>query len=351
MLLDTGLVAAHLPDVPPRVRALEALGYDGVYTYEGQSDPFLPLVLAAEHTARIELATAVALAFPRSPMTLAYTAQDIHVQSSGRLILGLGAQIRTHVEKRYSAPYDHPVERMREFVLALRAIWRCWNEGERLDFRGRFYRHTLMTPIFVPPTSPWGVPRVFLAAVQPRMTEMAGEVADGVYVHPLHSRAFLEERFLPALERGLATGGRTRAQCAVACQALLVTGADDAELAAQETMIRQQLAFYASTPAYRPVLDVHGWGDVQEELRALSKRGRWVEMAGLVTDDMLDAFAVRGTPEELPDKLAARYGGIADRLSLVTYAGIETADRERWAAVLRAVKAIPGRAAAPAARA
>ena len=342
MRVDAGLVAMHLADVPARVRELEALGYDGLFTFEGQTDPFLPLVLAAEHTSRAQLYTAVAIAFPRSPMTLAYTAHDLQVQSSGRFALGLGAQIRTHVEKRYTAPYDHPAARMREFVLALSAIWRCWNEGERLDFRGRFYRHTLMTPIFVPARSPWGPPPVWLAAVQPRMAEVAGEVADGLLVHPLNSRRFLDERLLPALDVGLARGGRTRAQCRVGCQVLAVTGATSAEVEQSATMIRQQLAFYGSTPAYRPVLEVHGWGALQEELHALSKQGRWVEMGDRISDEMLDTFAVRGLPEELPAQLVARYGGVADRLSLMTYAGLELSARERWRAVVSAVRQIPG---------
>lgn len=338
MRIDAGLTITQLADVPPKARDMEALGYDGVFTFEGQTDPFLPLVLAAEHTSRVQLMTAVALAFPRTPMTLAYVGHDLQVQSSGRFVLGLGAQIRTHVEKRYGAAWSPPVARMREYVLALRAIWRCWNEGERLDFRGRFWTHTLMTPIFVPAPSPWGPPKVFLAAVQPKMTEAAGEVADGIFVHPFHSTRFLDERLLPSLERGLAKGGRTRAGFEIGAQVLLITGADDEAIEQSAVMVRQQLAFYASTPAYRPVLEVHGWGDLQTELHALTKQGRWVEMGGLVTDEMLDAFAVRGTPEELPAKLRARYGRRVERLSLGTYAGLETSDRDRWKAVVAALR-------------
>ncbi|HEV7735699.1 MAG TPA: TIGR03617 family F420-dependent LLM class oxidoreductase [Candidatus Binatia bacterium] len=340
MKVDAGLTAVHLTDVPKTAREIETLGYDGLFTFEGQADPFLPLVLAAEHTSRVELATGIALAFPRSPMNLAYLGHDLQVQSSGRFVLGLGSQIRTHIEKRYSAPWSHPAARMRELVLAVRAIWRCWNEGEKLDFRGRFYTHTVMTPIFVPSASPWGPPRVVLAAVQPRMTEVAGEVADGVLVHPFNSRRFLQTSLVPSLERGLAKAGRTRAQCGIAVQTLLVTGTTDEEIAQSAQMVRAQLAFYGSTPAYRPVLEAHGWGPLQEELHALTRQGRWGEMGDLVTDDMLDTLAVVGTLDEIPGKLAARYGDIADRLSLVSYAGLERTAREQWMAMLAAVKTV-----------
>jgi probable F420-dependent oxidoreductase len=346
MKIDGGLTTFHLPEVPAHAREIEALGYDGLFTFEGKSDPFLPLVLAAEHTERVELATAVALAFPRSPMNLAHIGHDLQVQSRGRFILGLGSQIKTHIEKRFSAVWSRPAARMREMVLALHAIWRCWNEGERLNFRGEFYRHTLMTPIFEPGRSPWGPPRVFLAGVQPRMTEVAGEVADGLLVHPFNSRRFLDTSLLPALERGIARGGRSRADCAVACQVLIVTGLDEEERRQNATAIRQQLAFYGSTPAYRPVLEAHGWGELQEELHALSKQGRWIEMGEHVTDEMLDTFAVCGSIAELPARLAARYGGVVDRLSIISYAGIERSARERWQAMLAELKRIEPRSPA-----
>jgi probable F420-dependent oxidoreductase len=338
MKIDCGLTTFRLDEVAAHAREIEALGYDGLFTFEGKGDPFLPLVLAAEHTERLDLSTAIALAFPRSPMNLAYIGHDLQIQSKGRFILGLGSQIKTHIEKRFSAVWSLPAARMRELVLAVRAIWRCWNEGEKLDFRGRFYRHTLMTPVFDPGPSPYGPPRVFLAAVQPRMTEVAGEVADGLLVHPFHSRRFLDESLFPALERGLEKGGRGRSACAVACQVLLVTGTSEAERRDNATPIRQQLAFYGSTPAYRPVLEAHGWGELQDELHALSKQGRWVEMGECITDEMLDTFAVCGVVEELPAKLEERYAGIADRLALVSYAGLERSARERWMAMLAAVK-------------
>jgi probable F420-dependent oxidoreductase len=339
MLLDAGLTTLELAGVPQAARDLEALGYDGLFTFEGKGDPFLPLALAAEHTQRVALGTAVALAFPRSPMSLAYIGNDLQVQSRGRFILGLGAQIRTHIEKRYSAAYDRPVARMRELVLAMRAIWRCWYEGARLDFRGEIYRHTLMTPIFEPSPNPYGPPLVFLAGVQPRMTAVAGEVADGIIVHPFNSRRFLDADLMPALQRGLTRGGRARADCSVMCQVLLATGFSDAEREVGLGMVRQQLAFYASTPAYLPMLEAHGWGAVQAELHTLSKRGEWAAMGDCISDEMLMTFAVVGAPEEIPALLHARYAGVADRLMLVHYSALDGEARQRGRAMLDATRA------------
>ncbi len=338
MKIDAGLTTFRLDEVPAAARAIEDQGYDGLFTFEGKGDPFLPLVLAAEHTERVELATAIALAFPRSPMTLAYLGHDLQVQSKGRFILGLGSQIKTHVEKRYSAVWSHPAARMRELVLAVRAIWQCWNEGTRLEFRGRFYTHTLMTPIFEPGPSPYGPPRIFLAGVQPRMTEVAGEVADGLLVHPLNSRRFLEGMLLPAIERGLAKSRRRRQDFAVSCQVIVATGTSADEVAQSAQLARQQLAFYGSTPAYRPVLEAHGWGALQDELHALSKRGEWVAMGERIPDEMLEAFAITGLPEELPGKRNARYGGLVERLALISYAGVEGTDRARWTATLQHIR-------------
>ena len=338
MQIDGGLTTLELAQVPAAARDLAALGYDGLFTFEGKGDPFLPLVLAAEHAPGLTLGTAVAIAFPRSPMHLAYIGHDLQAQTQGRFVLGLGAQIRTHVEKRFSAVYDHPVARMRELVLAMRAIWRCWYEGERLDFRGRFYRHTLMTPIFEPAPHPFGPPKVFLAGVQPRMTAVAGEVADGLIVHPFNSRRFMERDLLPALDQGVARGGRARRDVTVMCQAMVATGFSDAERELATTMVRGQIAFYASTPAYRPVLEAHGWGPLQEELHALSKRGEWGEMGERITDEMLATFAAMGTPDEIPAQLRARYGGLADRLMLVHYSTLTGDAREEWKAMLEAVR-------------
>lgn len=339
MKVDAALTAQDLASVPAEVREIERLGYDGTFTFEGPHDPFFPLVLAAEHSTKLDLATAIAIAFPRSPMQLANVGHDLQVQSKGRFILGLGSQIKPHIEKRFSATWTKPVARMREMVLALRAIWRCWNEGEKLDFRGEFYRHTLMTPFFSPPKSPYGPPRVFLAGVGRPMTTITGEVADGLFVHPLNSPKFLRETTLPALETGFARGGKTRDAFEIACQTMVVTGFDEEEMKRAEMGTRMQIAFYGSTPAYRVVLDAHGWGAMQDELNALTKQGRWGEMGALVTDEILDTFAVRCTPDELPARLHARYAGLVDRLSLVCHASPHRTDPERWADVIARCRA------------
>ena len=334
MKVDAALLAQDLAAVPAEVRQIEAQGYDGTFTFEGPHDPFFPLVLAAEHSERLELATAIAIAFPRSPMQLANVGHDLQLQSKGRFILGLGSQVKAHIEKRFSATWTKPVARMREMVLALRAIWRCWNENEKLDFRGEFYRHTLMTPFFNPGPSPYGPPRVFLAGVGRPMTAVAGEVGDGLFVHPLNSPKFIRETTLPALDAGFARAGKQRAAFEIACQAMVITGFTDEEMARAEAGTRMQIAFYGSTPAYRVVLEAHGWGELQTELNALVRQGRWGDMGGLVTDEVIDTFAVRCTPDQLPDRLRARYAGLVDRLSLVCHATPQKTDPERWADVV-----------------
>ena len=339
MKIDAPLLATDLSDVPAEARSLEQLGYDGAFTFEGQHDPFFPLMLAAEHSTRLELATAIAIAFPRSPMQLANVGHDLQVFSKGRFILGLGSQIKPHIEKRFSATWSKPVARMREFVLALRAIWRCFNENERLDFRGEFYRHTLMTPFFNPGPSPFGPPRVFLAGVGRPMTRVAGEVADGLFVHPFNSPEFIRATTLPALQEGFARAGRTRDGFAINCQALVITGFSEEELRQAEMGTKMQLAFYGSTPQYRCVFETHGWGEAQTELNALSKQGRWMEMAALIDDRMLDAFTVRAEPGEVAARLRARYGGLVDRLSLICHSQPQRTNPARWAEVIAACRA------------
>jgi probable F420-dependent oxidoreductase len=344
MRIDAPLLATDLAAVAGEALEIERLGYDGAFTFEGAHDPFFPLLLAAEHARNLELATAIAIAFPRSPMQLANVAHDLQVFSGGRFILGLGSQIKPHIEKRFSATWSKPAARMREMVLAVRAIWRCFNEGERLDFRGEFYRHTLMTPFFNPGPSPSGPPRVFLGGVGASMTRVAGEVADGLFVHPLNSPEFLRATTLPALREGFARAARPAgadgrpAGFEIAVQALVVTGFDADAMTQAETMTRMQLAFYGSTPQYRCVLEAHGWGELQGELNALSKQGRWMEMSGLIDDAMLDAFAIRCEPEDVPGRLHARYGAIADRVAILCHAQPHATHPAAWAEVLARCK-------------
>lgn len=339
MKIDAPFLATELADVPAEARALESLGYDGIYTFEGQHDPFFPLLLAAEHTRRLELATAIAIAFPRSPMQVANVGHDLQVNSRGRFILGLGSQVKAHIEKRFGASWSRPVARMREFVLALRAIWRCWNEGEKLDFRGEFYQHTLMTPFFTPPPSAFGPPRVLIGGVGGPMTAVAGEVADGLFVHPFHSAEFLRATTLPALEKGFARSGRRREGFEIACQTLLITGFSEEEMRQAEEAARMQLAFYGSTPQYRVVLETHGWGDAQTELNRLSKQGRWMEMGALIDDRMLEAFTVRCVPNEVGPRLADRYQGLIDRVALFCHSQPQRSHPEEWAEVIAGIRA------------
>ncbi len=307
-------VVGQLSHVPAAAKALERRGYDGCWTAEINHDPFLPLTLAAEHTARIELGTSIAVAFARNPMTVAQTGWDLHEYSQGRLLLGLGSQIKPHIEKRFSMPWGQPVARMREFVLALHEIWACWRDGTRLAFDGEFYTHNLMTPMFVPQPQPYGVPKVFLAAVGDRMTEMCGEVADGLIAHAFSTPRYFREVTIPTLTRGIQRAGRQRSDVEVASPLFVVTGRDEQELAAASVPTRKQIAFYASTPAYRRVLELHGWGDLQTELHRLSRAGDWDTMGSLIDDTMLGEFAVVAPIDEVVRTIRDRCDGLIDRV-------------------------------------
>jgi len=334
MKIDAGLFG-KLEDVPTRVKELEDEGYDGCISAEMASDPFFPLVLAAEHSERIELMTSIAVAFARNPMTLANLGHDLNAYSKGRFILGLGSQIRPHVVKRFSMPWSKPAARMRELIQAMRDIWGCWYEGQKLDFRGEFYSHTLMTPMFTPTNTQYGPPRVFLAAVGPLMTEVAGEVCDGMLVHGFTTPRYLRETTLPALERGLAKAGRSRGDLELSLPAFVVTGQDEKAWEATRTAVARQVAFYGSTPAYRGVLELHGWGELQSELNALSKQGQWVEMGQCISDEILEEFAVVAQPQEVAEKLGQRFGGVVDRVTC-TFPFVGEEDRRAFMEVLRA---------------
>jgi probable F420-dependent oxidoreductase len=333
MKVDGGLGA--ISTAGDTARSLEAAGYDGAWSAETSHDPFLPHVLAAEATEAIELGTGIAVAFGRNPMTLANTAWDLQMHSQGRFLLGLGSQIKPHITKRFSMPWSSPAARMREMILAIRAIWDCWDGDGTLDFRGDFYTHTLMTTFFNPGPCPYGHPKVFVAAVGPKMTEVAGEVADGMLCHGFTTASYLQEATLPSLETGLAKAGRTRADLELSIPAFIVTGTSEEEMARSSIGVRRQVAFYGSTPAYRPVLDHHGWGDLQGELNRLSKQGEWHAMGDLIDDEVLDAFAVVAEPHDVAEALLARWGGLVDRISF--YAPYET-DRDTWLPVANSLK-------------
>lgn len=317
MLVD-GSITNDLMRVPGHATEAEKAGYDAVWGSETNHDPFLPLLLAAEHTERIELGTGIAVAFARNPMTTAATAWDLNAFSGGRFLLGLGSQIRPHIEKRFSMPWSHPAPRMHEFVLAMRAIWDTWQHGTKLEFRGEYYNHTLMTPFFTPEATDYGPPKVFLAAVGETMTGVAGEVADGMLVHGFTTEAYLRDVTVPAVLAGLQASGRSRSQFQFMYGIFVVTGDTEEATARASVATRKQIAFYASTPAYRPVLERHGWGDLQSELNTLSKRGEWDTMGTLIDDEVLDAFAVVAPPDGVAEAILARVGDVVDRVSLYT---------------------------------
>jgi probable F420-dependent oxidoreductase len=305
----TGDIASTVADV----RRLEGLGIDGLFCAETAHDPFISATLAVEHSTHAEVGTGIAVAFARNPMTVAMSAHDLQRYSGGRFILGLGSQIKPHIEKRFSMPWSHPAPRMHEFIAAMRAIWRSWNEGERLAFRGDYYQHTLMTPFFAPPPSEHGAPKVFLAAVGEQMSLVAGRVADGLFVHGFSTQPYLRDVTWPAVDRGLSENGRGREHFEMTGLVFVVTGGEPQSLEEADRLTRKQIAFYGSTPSYLPVLEHHGWGDVQRELNTLSKRGEWDAMGGLITDEMLDAFAIRCAPDEVGRAVLARYGGLLAR--------------------------------------
>lgn len=328
--VDATLRGVPLADVATHIREAERNGFAGAFVTETNSNPFLPLALAAADTDRIEIGTGIALAFPRSPMDIAYTAWDLQALSGGRFVLGLGSQVRAHVERRFGNVWSHPARRMAEYVRALRAIWSAWEDGTPLEFEGEFSRHTLMPPEFRPAPQPHGAPPVLLAAVRSRMVQVAGEHADGLLVHPLHTPLYLHETVWPALERGFERGDRRRGDFQVSAAVFLATNDDEREA------IRRRVAFYGSTPGYRDVLEAHGWGDLHRRLHALSRSGDWDRMAGLVDDEVLETFCIHGHDgATIREELHRRYEpGTVDRINVH---GGDRSNLEGWAPLAAAV--------------
>ena len=307
------MLSADLDMAPLSIAELEARGYDAAFSAEINNDPFFPLVLAAEHSRNIALTTSISVAFARNPMTMANLAWDLNQYSRGRFTVGLGSQIKPHITRRFSMPWSKPAARMREFIQAMQAIWACWERGDKLDFNGEFYQHNLMTPMFTPSRTAYGAPGVNLAAVGPLMTEVAAEVANGVIAHGFTTVQYLREVTLPAVEKGLEKSGRAREEFDISAPIMVVTGVNE-EAFEQSTMaVKSQLGFYASTPAYRPVLEAQGWGDLLTEANQLTREGRWEDMANLITDEILNAFAVVTEDiQQVPALLKQRYGGLVD---------------------------------------
>ena len=292
----------------------EQHGYDCAWIPEVSHDPFPVLAIAANHTNSIQLGTAIAVTFARNPMSMAVVANDLQLYSEGRFLLGVGSQVKAHITKRFSMQWSAPAERMREFILAMRAIWHSWATGEKLHFVGEFYRHTLMTPFFNPGPNPFGSPPVILAGVGPQMTRVAGEVADGFFLHGFTTESYLREVTLPALQAGRTAAGHDDLDGFEMCgMPFIVTGMDEEQIRIADDATRKQIAFYASTPAYRPVLDHHGWGDLSEELNQMSKRGEWDAMGGLITDEMVHEIAIVAPPDQVAEQLLAKYGDVFTR--------------------------------------
>jgi probable F420-dependent oxidoreductase len=330
MYLDASLPPVPLKEVPGIAEAAERMGFDALWSTETIHDPFLPGALIAEHTQRMRFGTAVAIAFARSPATLAYTAWDLAQVSGGRFILGLGTQVKAHIERRFGMPWpESVVGKLREQVAAIRAFWQAWQNGERLNFRGEYYKLTLMSPFFNPGPIQYPAVPIYLAGVNPGLARLAGECADGFHAHPFHSPRYLKEVVIPAIEQGATKAGRQRAGICISTTVFVVTRPEE------ESFVRAQIAFYASTPSYRGVMALHGWQEVAENLSALAGRGAWGDMPALISDEMMHTFALVAPAGELSPALAERYQDLVDRLAL--YIPFQPGERDAfWMTLLSA---------------
>jgi probable F420-dependent oxidoreductase len=338
MRIDVLLGQVPLAEIAALARSAERLGFDGLWTMESQHDPFIPLTLASQTTSRITLGTAIAVAFARSPTITAHTSWDLQALTRGRFILGLGTQVRGHIERRFGLKWESPGPKLREYILALRAIWDCWQHGTPLSYTGKFYHLTLMTPFFSPDVSDYSRPPIYIAGVNPYICRLAGELCDGFHVHPLHSVKYLREIVIPHIEEGARKAGRHRSAVTLFAPVFVVTGENQQEMQAAKAAAKQQIAFYASTRNYRPVLDIHGWGEIGPILTQKAAAGDWQGMAGEITDAMLEEFAVVGPQDEIAACLKARYSGLLDRLAF--YHGYQPGTRGPfWRKVIAALHA------------
>ncbi|HWP65026.1 MAG TPA: TIGR03617 family F420-dependent LLM class oxidoreductase [Candidatus Limnocylindria bacterium] len=338
MLIDSGVLSSDLRRAASSAREIEAAGYDGLWTAEAGHDPYLACAVAALATERVTIGTNIAVAFPRSPLVHAQIAWDLQAASRGRFILGLGTQVRGHNERRYSTPWGSPGPKLREMVLLIRHIWDVWQNGTKPGFEGKHYRFSLMTPFFNPGPLEWPHVPIYIAGVNPYMCRLAGEVCDGLQVHPFHSVKYLDEVVRPNVDAGLTKSGRPRSACALATSAFVAVGRTRDEIEKAKGFARQQIAFYASTPAYRVVLETHKWGEVSTRLGEKAAKGDWAGMAALITDEMLAEYAVAGTYDEVPALLRAKYVGRIDRLSFYALPGAGTDDARAWAQLLKDVR-------------
>jgi probable F420-dependent oxidoreductase len=330
MKIDIGVLVPNLLDMPNLAKQAEDLGFAGLWTSETQHEPFLPLALAAEHTHRIELGTAIAVAFPRSPTVLAHSAWDLQKASKGRFILGLGTQVKAHIERRFGMTWESPAKKLREQILAMRAIWQAWQGDGKVNFRGEFYKITLMTPFFNPgPIEHPDIP-IYIAGVNEHLCRVAGEVCQGFHVHPFHTAEYIRQIVMPNIKLGAEKVHRTRADVQLSSSIFVATNDQEREA------VRQQISFYASTPSYKAVLDVHGWGEVNEKLGPLAARGKWEEMPQLITDEILNEVAIIAPWEEIPARIQDRYKGLLDRVAL--YLPFDPDDAAKWKKLTQAFK-------------
>ena len=322
MKIDAGIESINPRESGKAAKALEEAGYDGAFVPETSHDPFLPLVTASIATEKIELYTSIAVAFARNPMILANLGYDLHLLSQGRFILGMGSQIKPHITKRFSMPWSSPAARMKELIEAIRAIWDCWQNGSKLNFRGDFYTHTLMTPMFSPGPNPFGIPKIYVAAVGPLMTKAVAESADGLLVHPFHTPKYMQEITLPIVEKSLSSTGKKRSEFDFSISVMTATGTNEESYNKAINACKSAISFYASTPAYKGVLETHGYGDLQGKLNLMSKEGKWKEMTSLIDDELLNKVAVVAeTPEVAADEIKLRYGDQGDRITPGFYSG------------------------------
>ena len=336
MKLDAQVLTAPLKNFPGTARYLEELGFDTLWTLETQHNPFFPLILSAEHTRTIKLGTSIAVAFPRSPMVLAHIAWDLQEFSGGRFILGLGTQVRGHIERRFSVLWDSPGPRLREVILALRAIWDCWQNKSPLKFQGKFYSFTLMTPFFDPgPIRHPEIP-IFVGGLNPYMCRLAGELCHGMHIHPLHTVKFICEAIVPKIKEGADKVGRDYRKVALSTAAFVATGRNTEAVNKAKEQVRTQIAFYSSTRNYFPVLEMHGWGETARALQKKSIAGDWDGMPGEITDEMLNEFAIIGTYAELAEKIKKKYDGVVDRLTLYECLP-EPGQEKEWRPIIKAI--------------
>jgi probable F420-dependent oxidoreductase len=315
MRVLTTLPQADLRTTAAGARAAETAGYDGLLTMENKHDPFLAHAIAAVNTDRIELGTSVAIAFPRSPMVIAYTSYDLARLSEGRFVLGLGTQVKGHIERRYGMRWEPPVPKLREYLESLAAIFKCWNEGgAKLSYKGKYYNFSLMTPFFAPRPHQFRIP-IYIAGVNEHICRLAGELCDGLHAHPFNSPKYLREFVMPHLEEGFKKSGRARKDFTIFTTAFVIVGSNDAEIEKAREAVRQQIAFYASTRTYQVVLDTHGWGDVAPRLNEKAAKGDWAGMANEITDEMLETYSVSGKWDDIAAKAKARYDGLLDRVA------------------------------------